>query len=112
MKKSIELLEVGFESSSEKTQEFTNFLKTFKKEFTAELKAVGAESIKIEKGHFCISGFFTVNGKAFYFSISDVRWIGKEPNMLYRTARDYKDFTGGSNQYVTIKSGMAKEMNL
>ena len=122
MKNTIALLLVGFESSSGTTQEFLNFVRTFKREFTKELKSIGATDIKIGKGHFYVSGFFTsVSGQVYYFSLSDVRGMdyaltnnpdNVQSQLMYRTARDYKDFTGGGNQWVTIKSGMAKEMNV
>jgi len=112
MKKTLSLLNAGFESSSQTTPEFLKFFKTFKKEFKEELESVGARDIVFSKGHFYVSGFFTTNiGGIYYFSLSDVRdsW-NKE--LLYRTATSYKDFTGGSNRYVTIKKGMAQEMDI
>ena len=108
MYKTIEQLQKGFVSSSGLTPEFSQFYKTFKKEITKELKSIGAENIQIKRGHFYVSGFFTVGGKCFYISLPDVR--GSEiviPKVLYRTAKDYKDFTGGANNYLTIREGMA-----
>lgn len=120
MKKSVQLLEAGFESSSGKTPEFLNFVKVFKREFTKELQSIGATNIKFSVGHFYISGFFTTNeGNIYYFSVPDVRdysyCAATNPNscmckLLYRTAKDYKDYTGGMNQYVSIEPLMAKKM--
>jgi hypothetical protein len=111
MKKTIELFKQGFQSSSTLTPEFSQFFKTFKKEFTAELKKMGCEKIEIGRGHFYISGFFTASsGQIYYFSLSDVR-SGFENNcLMYRTAKDYKDYTGGSNQFTVIES--VSEMRL
>jgi hypothetical protein len=120
MNKSIKLLLQGFESSSGLTQEFSNFYKTFKSEFTKELSTVGATEIKFSRGHFYVSGFYTVNGQAWYFSLSDVRGMdyslrnnpsGCSSKLLYRTAKNYSDYTGGSNVYVKIESGMAQKMS-
>ena len=111
MKKSISMLEQGFESSSTLTPEFAQFYRTFKSEFTKELQTIGATDIVFNRGHFYISGFFTVDSQAYYFSISDVR--GSEyrmPQLYYRTAKHYKDFTGGSNRYVDIAPLMADKM--
>lgn len=111
MKRSIALLERGFVSSSTLTPEFAEFFKTFKSEFTKELKTIGATDITFNRGHFYISGFFTVDGQAYYFCIPDVR--GSEyrmPQLLYRTAKDYKDFTGGINRFVDIAPLMADKM--
>lgn len=99
-----------FESSSGKTPEFVAFSKEFKKEFKNEMKTIGVGDVTFNVGHFYISGFFNFKGKTFYFSISDVRM--PQYNMLYRTAKDKLDFSGGSNMYVKIESGMSSRMML
>lgn len=109
MKQTLRLLKAGFESSSSKTPEFMTFTKVFKKEFTSELKNIGATNIKFNVGHFYISGFFTVNCQAYYFSISDVRSSSFE--LLYRTVKDYKDYTGGQNRYAKIMFNMITDMS-
>lgn len=113
MKKTINLLRGGFESSSGLTPEFANFYKVFKSEFTKELKSIGATDIKFSRGHFYVSGFFTLDGQAYYFSLNDVRGHFSDhnlPKLLYRTAKDYKDFTGGMNRYATIQPNMGENM--
>jgi hypothetical protein len=116
MKKSIALLQAGFESSSGLTPEFAQFFKTFKSEFTKELQTIGATDIVFSRGHFYVSGFCTINGQAWYFSISDVRGMNYCLNqscmgkLLYRTAKNYKDFTGGQNRYATFRTGMGEDM--
>ena len=121
MKKSIALILGGFESSSQKTPEFLSFFRTFKSEFKKELQSIGATDIVFNRGHFNASGFFTIDSQPYYFSVPDVRDLGHTitnyPNssmgqMLYRTAKHYKDFTGGSNRYVRFGVGMAKQMEI
>ena len=121
MKKSLNMLKAGFESSCSLTPEFAQFFRTFKSEFTKELQSIGANNIVFSRGHFYLSGFFTVNNQNYYFSLSDVRGMdyGLRNNpdscmsqLLYRTAQHYKDYTGGVNQYVRIGQGMAQEMRL
>jgi len=114
------MLKQGFESSSTLTPEFAQFYRTFKSEFTKELKSIGATMIEFSRGHFYVSGFFTTpDGQAWYFSLSDVRGMeyGLKMNpdscmnkLLYRTAKHYKDYTGGHNRYAKIAPGMAQEM--
>lgn len=102
MKKSFALLAQTFESSSGLTPQFKTFFDTFKKELTTTLKANGCTGIEVNRGHFYASGFFTTaENKIYYFSLSDVRG-SFDGEMLYRTAKDYKDFTGGINQYVKL----------
>jgi hypothetical protein len=116
MRKSIQMLKRGFQSSCGKTQEFIGFCRTFKSEFTKELLSISATNIEFNYGHFYISGFFTIGTQAWYFSLSDVRGMEYNLNrdcmgkLLYRTAKDYRDFTGGQNRYAKIEPGMGKEM--
>jgi len=115
MKAVVNAMKVEFESSSSETPQFRAFYNLFKKEFTKELKSVGATDITFSKGHFFISGFFTIGSQAWYFSISDVRgchYRFSDNKLLYRTATDYKDYRGGCNNYVTIEPGMAHKMRL
>ena len=114
MLQSIKSLESGLESSCEKTPEFIEFAKTFKSEFTKELQSIGAKLTNFNVGHFYLSGFFSRNGKCYYFSLSDVREMEFQDqiDLLYRTAKDSKDFQGGHNCYVRLETGMAKKMVL
>ena len=65
------------------------------------LKSIGATKIDIYRIHFGASGFFTLGNKIWYFSLGDVRW---DRNFLIRTAKDYKDFSGGSNLFLSVES--------
>lgn len=119
MKKSLQMLLAGFESSCSLTPEFAQFYRTFKSEFTKELKSVSATEIEFHRGHFYLSGFCRINEQLWYFSLSDVRGMDyglkNNPNncmskLLYRTAQHNEDWTGGHNRYATIQTGMAKKM--
>ena len=120
MKTSMNMLLAGFESSSGLTPEFQAFARTFKREFTKELQSIGATNVQMSRGHFYMSGFFTVpSGQIYYFLLSDVRGMDyalkNNPNscmtqLMYRTATSYKDYTGGVNRYVRIRTGMAQDM--
>ena len=119
MKKTLALLMNGFESSSTKTPEFKSFCRVFKSEFTKELQSIGATDIVFSYGHFYISGFFTIGGEKWYFSLSDVRdmddCLKHNPDscickLMYREVKDYKDYTGGQNRYVRIETDMSSKM--
>ncbi len=118
MKKSIAMLKAGFESSCSTTPQFARFFRTFKSEFTKELESIHATNIVFNRGHFYVSGFFTIGSQPIYFSISDVRGMEHCLNqwcmgqLLYRTAKHYNDWTGGPNQYVKFEKGMANNMKL
>jgi hypothetical protein len=101
-----------FESSSTKTQQFKDFVSELKKEFKKEIIGIGGKDIEFHVGHFEVSGFFEYNNQLFYFSFPDVRgsYFSCDVTMMYRTAQHRKDWTGGSNQWVTIGKNMGKKM--
>ena len=94
-----------FQSSSSLTPEFSLFARQYKSALQKELKGYVLESWS--RGHFEVSAFFKNidTGKMVYISCSDVRhwqdcWYN---NILIRTAEHNKDYTGGSNNYATLK---------
>lgn len=101
-----------FRSSTSNTPVFNQFFDLFKKDFTKELMMLGAEDIEFTKGHFYISGFFRLKEQWIYFSLSDVRsqFGSGVPQLLVRTAKHNKDFTGGINNYVNIEPEMYKSI--
>lgn len=101
-----------FESSSSHTIQYLAWHKLFKREFTAYLERIGAVEIQIGKpNHFDMSGFFKMrSGQIWYFSIGDLRW--NKDRMLIRTAKDFKDYTGGMNQYVSLEDYPQFEMDM
>ena len=85
--------------------DFKVFFRGEKSRLTKILKAKGCTDIKLEYGFYYFSGFFTSeSGQIYYLSSSDVRYFPYN-RLLIRTARDYKDYTGGYNEY----SGTAKK---
>jgi hypothetical protein len=107
MENSIAQLRRGFMSSSVKTPQFKTFARTFKCEFKKELDKINAKIEHYNVGHFYVSGFFRKYDKLYYFSLSDVRGLDPDSNscmsqLLYRTAKHLKDYTGGINQYVSL----------
>jgi hypothetical protein len=104
MIKALEATQAEFESSSGRTPEYLAWHRLFKREFTKFLTERGATAIKIGKpNHFDMSGFFTMGLQVWYFSVGDLR--GFKDNMLVRTAKHDRDFTGGQNQYVPLNRG-------
>ena len=110
MKKTINLLLGEFESSCYATPQFKAFTSVFKSEFKKELKTIKAENIVFSVGHFYLSGFFTVGELIYYFDIGDVRMTQR--TVLIRVAKDYKDYSGGSNHYFEIKQNMFEDKKL
>lgn len=89
-------------SGSDLGQDFKEFFRKEKSRITRNLKEMGCSNIDMGYGFYYFSGFFTSpSGQAYYFSCSDVRHFEYD-KLLYRTAKDYKDYSGGSNCYVKV----------
>lgn len=104
MEKAIASTQEEFVSSCFKTRQYLTWHELFKKEFKKFLIEKGASKIDIGKSnHFDMNGFFTSkSGQIYYFSIGDLRW--DKIRMLLRTAKNYKDYTGGSNCFASLLS--------
>lgn len=104
MKKALEATQKTYESSSEKTPEYLEWYRLFKKEFVLFLGRLGATNIQINKpNHFGMGGNFTLGDQMWYFRIEDIRW--SKDQMLIRTVKTYRDFVGGANQYASLRLG-------
>lgn len=94
------------------SKSFKSFGTKFKNDLQKELNEIGANITAFNKGHYYLSGFFrTKDNDCYYFSISDVRYFDFG-TMMYREAKDEKDFTGDTNQYATIETGMITKMRI
>ena len=99
------MLSINFDSSSGKTEQYMTFCKVFRKQFKKlladnfDLKGIDGWN---SNAHFSQSGFFELNnGRIFYFSIEDLRW---SPTFMIRRAKDFEDYTGGSNDYLNVEN--------
>lgn len=64
--------------------------------FKKAIELLGYKVIKYNKGFNYRSAFAEdSNGNIYYFNIEDLR--DKHPMIMYRSARDTKDYTGGTN---------------
>lgn len=108
-------LDYPFESSSGLTKEFSLFSKDFKKYLKEKIKD-SFDLVNWSRGHFGISGFLKnkKNNKLVYFSCSDVRHFPNSwyENLLIRTAKNEKDYTGGSNDYCKFPNIKEKAIEL
>lgn len=102
-KKTKQLLNQEFESSSTRTPQYLTFHRVFRKEFTAYVKPY-VKKLDIHKpNHFDVTGFFERNdGEIFYFSLGDLRGNAFKNQMLIRTAKDFEDYTGGCNCFINM----------
>lgn len=86
------------------TKESSKYYSSQKKSIKKILKNLGATEIKISNGYYYFSGFATFGEKIIYFSISDVRNNFKvNIDIMIRTAKDYKDYTGGINNHCNLE---------
>lgn len=92
---------VTFESSCYETKEFASFARKSKNALKKECATYGLELKKFSKGHFEVSAFLQASsGKMCYLHIGDMRdGVRAFERVLYRTARDERDFSGGMNHF-------------
>ena len=95
------------------SRDFMNWAKEFKHMIQEQIALVGGTDYKQNTGHYYVSGFFKVGEQCYYISCSDVRHWSYDDivnDILIRTARDYKDYTGGRNCRVSIEDNMFRDI--
>lgn len=104
--------EIDFGSGTRNTPEFKGFMRKVNGDFR-KLKNSGIiTDYKVKTGHFYFTVFFTANDKPktiYCMSISDVRYFTPE-NVLIRTAKDYKDYTRGRNDYISLDDNFSENL--
>ena len=107
--KSLYLHSFNFESSSCRTPQYLEFHRVFKKEIKDLLKPY-CKNIEISSpNHFDFSGFFELNNnEIYYISLSDLRH--SKDKILIRIAKDFKDYSGGSNNFIPFNEDFVKNL--
>lgn len=99
-------------SGSDLGADFKAFFRKEKKRISKILTDRGCINIEMAYGFYYFSGFFTApSGQIYYFSSSDVRHFGYD-KLLIRTAKHYKDWTGGMNQFCNVDDDSLKNFRL
>lgn len=97
-----------FSDSCYLTPEFASFARSLKMALNKDCKSYGLELVSFLRGHFYVSAFLRnpATNKIVYVNVGDVRAqiCGKWPldNVLYRSAIDEKDYTGGHNMFASL----------
>ena len=91
----------GFALSMETSRSFSIFAGKVKKAIEADCKDCGLSLISFHKGHYDFSGFVkrAEDGAIFYFSSFGQLAPRIPEKMMYRSARNEKDYTGGQNMF-------------
>lgn len=88
------------------SNQYEKFQADYKTTLREICKNINFELISFNKNHYQFSAVLRSNetGNYFYISIPDVRSWKNEwaNNILYRTMKHEKDWTGGTNRYCTI----------
>ncbi len=95
-----------FSSGAYIGDDFKEFSKDFKSYLKRIMDTVGGTVLSFNRGHYYCSAFImrSSDNQIIYISTSDVR-SGENTfnNILVRTAKSDKDFTGGSNRHTQIE---------
>ena len=94
-----------FSNGSTTGEDFRIFARQFRNYIKGELPE-GASMQGFSVGHYDVSGFIERGGRFVYFSVSDVRHFPGNwyKEILVRTAKSDKDYTGGPNNHTTLES--------
>ncbi len=82
--------------------DFNSYANNLKKKMKEHIKDTEIEIVSFEKNYYYVSGFLKKNNEFVYFSTWDYRSNSKRDDILIRTAKNEKDFSGGRNNYTTI----------
>ena len=89
------------------TSDFSHFtkIKQLFKKFVKSNLSEDTTLVSYSAGHYYVSGFIEKEGRLVYFSISDVRYFHGEwcKDILVRTAKYIKDYSGGINYHTDIE---------
>jgi len=104
--------EIDFGSGTRNTPEFKGFMRIVHSDFRKLKNAGIITDYKVITSHFYFVVFFTVNDThktVHYMSVSDVRHF--TPNkILIRRAKNYKDFRGEGNNYISLDSKFSENL--
>jgi len=94
-----------FSTGCDTGEDFLQFEREMRSDLRKQLELYGVRLHKFHKNHYCFSAVAERNGRYVYISLHDVRgctgqYVSWFENVLYRTMRDDRDWTGGTNRYV------------
>lgn len=96
--------------------EYRNFQTNYRSVIKELCNDIGMELHSFSKNHYEFSAVVKSNttNQFYYISISDVRYWKNEwaNNILYRTMKDDKDWSGGTNRYSTLQELAENLLNL
>jgi len=101
-----------FSSGGITGEDYKSFQRKYKNVLKNIAKNINGELINFSGNHYYFSTFVEKDNKYVYISISDVRHFPNNwrKNILFRTAKNKKDYSGGHNQYTTIDN-LEEELN-
>lgn len=92
-----------FSSGCYTGEDFKAFARDFKATMKVACSSLGYTLIMGKPWHYYLSGFVKSGDAYVYFSISDVRWSrDRITNVLVRSAKSDKDFSGGHNGFTGL----------
>lgn len=88
------------------SEDFKKFTKDYRNFLNRMCKNNGWELVNFYSGHYEFFCFIKNKDHYIYLSISDVRYFDGNwyKNILFRSAKHEKDYTGGSNRYTELSN--------
>lgn len=89
------------------SDDFKNFARLYKNMLNRMCKKNSWQLVNFNRGHYYCSWFIKKDEDKFiYMSFSDVRHFAREwyKNIIYRTAKNERDYTGETNWYTNMEN--------
>lgn len=94
------------------SKEAKSFVTAFKNMLKRELSGEGFNIVKISPNHYDLSGFIEKDGRYCYIAYTMPRWgekidfsdNGAARGVMYRVAKNDRDFRGGHNNFSAIEN--------
>lgn len=86
------------------SKDYESFQRKYRNHLKKVCEANGMELVRFNPNHYEFSAFVKKDDKYVYISISDVRYFRNAwyNNILIRTAKHERDYTGGWNRYTSL----------
>lgn len=111
MKQVLKIINSGFETDENESGIDKVKLNRVARLLNNRLRSLGATSSKLKVNHVDISGFVQFADKFTYLSLSNIGW-GECDNVLIRTAKHNKDYSGGSNNWIDLDLDLIKNIGV
>lgn len=109
MKQVLKIISTGFETYENESGIDKVKLNRVARLLNNRFRSMGATSSKLNVNHVDISGFIQFEYDFYYISLFNIGWSVCD-SVLFRTAQNNKDFTGGANHFIKLDDNLLENI--